>query len=207
VERDIKGSPNRQEFLERALDWVSQGEIGSYMSQHRNDTNINELKTYFNSVIDWASGVFVDVLPEMRGLQWGRLYKTYRGKPYDPKQMSAEVKKLAADPYVTSRKGIFEYLLGGGVDTKLLEVRVFDTQVKRVVYSKQTQAAEGKGKSNCPHCAMGHDSNKAESTSWMRWTPTTLRHGAMAAEAQRRTARCCASLTTVPREIAELARS
>jgi hypothetical protein len=29
---------------------------------------------------------------------------------------------------VTSRKGIFEYLLGGSVDKKLLEVRVFDTR-------------------------------------------------------------------------------
>src|SRR6476619_2855415 len=39
----VKGSANRQDFLERALDWVSKGEIGSYMSAHRNDTNINEL--------------------------------------------------------------------------------------------------------------------------------------------------------------------
>jgi hypothetical protein len=44
--------------------------------------------------------------------------------------MSDDVKKLAADDYVTSRKGIFEFLLGGSVDTKLLEVRVFDTTGK-----------------------------------------------------------------------------
>ena len=117
----IRGSANRQEFLERALDWVSKGDIGSYMSQHRNDNNINELKTYFNSVMDWVSTLFIDVLPEMRGLEWGRLYELYHGKSYDPKKMSDDVKRLAADDCVTSRKGIFEFLLGGSVDTKLLE--------------------------------------------------------------------------------------
>ena len=90
----VKGSANRQEFLERALDWVSKGDIGVYMSDHRHDNNINELKTYFNSVIDWVSTVFVDVLPEMKGLEWGRLYEEYHGKSYDPKKMSDEVKRL-----------------------------------------------------------------------------------------------------------------
>ena len=157
----IKGSANRQDFLERALDWVSKGNIGGYLKDHRKDKNINELKTYFNSVIDWVSTVFVDVRPEMRGLEWGRLYEEYHGKSYDPKKMSDDVKKLAADPYVTSRKGIFEYLLGGSEDKKLLVVRVFDEKVKRVAYAKQTQATEGKGKSNCPLCAMGPEANKS----------------------------------------------
>jgi hypothetical protein len=157
----IKGSANRQEFLERALQWVSKGDIGSYMSAHRNDKNINELKAYFNAVIDWVSTVFTDVLPEMRGLEWGRLYETYHGKNYDPKKMSAAVQKLAADDYVKSRKGIFEFLLSGSVDTKLLEVRVFETPVKRAAYARQTQAAEAKGKSNCPLCAIGHAANKS----------------------------------------------
>jgi len=157
----VKGSANRQEFLERALDWVSKNDIASYMSAHRNDNNIKELKMYFNSVIDWVSTVFVDVLPEMRGLEWGRLYEQYHGNSYNPKKMSDDVKKLAVDDYVISRKGIFEFLLGGSVDTKLLEVRVFDTPVKRAAYAKQTQAAEAKGKSNCPLCAIGHAANKS----------------------------------------------
>ena len=157
----VKGSANRQEFLERALDWVSKGDIGDYMSQHRYDNNINELKTYFNTVIDWVSTVFIDVLPEMRGLEWGRLYELYHGKSYDPKTMSENVGKLSADDYVKGRRGIFEYLLGGSLDTKLLEVRVFETPVKRAAYAKQTQAVEGKGESNCPHCAIGHDANKS----------------------------------------------
>lgn len=158
----IKGSANRQDFLERALDWVSKGDIGGYMSAHRNDTNINELKAYFNAVIDWASAVFTDVLPEMRGLEWGRLYETYHGQSYDPKRMSDEVQKLAADDYVTNGKGIFEYLLGGSTDKKLLAVRVFDDKTKRVAYNKQTKEAQTKGKSNCPLCAVGENANKSK---------------------------------------------
>ena len=157
----IKGSANRQEFLERAMDWVSKGDIGGYMSDHRNDKNINGLKTYFSSVIDWASTVFTDVLPEMKGLEWGRLYELYHAKSYEQKKISADVKKLAADDCVTSDKGIFEFLLGGSVDTKLLNIRVFDTKVARAAYAKQTQAAEANGKSNCPLCAIGENANKS----------------------------------------------
>ena len=157
----VKGSANRQEFLERALDWVSKGDIGGYMSQHRHDNNINELKTYFNSVIDWVSTVFMDVLAEMKGLEWGRLYEEYHGKSYDPKKLSTDVNTLAADSYVASRKGIFEYLLGGSVDKKLLAVRVFDDKVKHVAYAQQTQAAEAKGESNCPLCAIGDTTSKS----------------------------------------------
>lgn len=156
----IKGTANRQEFLERALDWVSKGDIGSYMSEHRKDTNINELKTYFNTVIDWVSSVFTDSLPEMKGLEWGRLYEEYHGKSYDPKKTAEAVRALATDFEVTNRKGIFEYVLGGSADTKLLNVRVFDEKVKKVTYSTQTAIAEAKGESNCPLCAIGHDANK-----------------------------------------------
>ena len=158
----VSGSANRQEFLECALDWVSKGNIGDYMSQHRFDKNINELKKYFNSVIDWVSSVFTDVESEMRGLEWGRLYEEYHKKAYSPAKVSAEVQKLYADPYVKNRKGVFEYLLGGSIDTKLLEVRVFDDATKKAVYATQTAKAEKKGESNCPHCAIGHDANKSK---------------------------------------------
>ena len=158
----VSGSANRQDFLECALDWVSKGNIGDYMSRHRFDKDINELKKYFNSVIDWVSSVFIDVENEMRGLEWGRLYEKYHKKAYNPAKVSAEVQKLYADPYVKNRKGIFEYILGGSVDTKLLEVRVFDEATKKAVYATQTAKAEKKGVSNCSHCAIGHDANKAK---------------------------------------------
>jgi len=156
----IKGSANRQEFLEKALEWVSKKEIGDYMSKHRKDKNINELKSYFNSVIDWASQTFIDVKREMKGLDWGRLYEEYHKKGYSPKKVSEIVKKLYADSCVANKKGIFEYVLGGEKDTKLLTIRVFSEAVKNSVYATQTDEAKKKGISNCPHCAMGHDANK-----------------------------------------------
>lgn len=158
----ISGVVNRQDFLERALDWVSKGSIDDYMSHHRKDTNIKELKTYFNSVIDWVSSVFTDVESEMCGLEWGRLYEQYHKKSYNPVKVSAEVQKLYGDPYVKSRKGIFEYILGGSVDTKLINVRVFDEATKRSAYASQTKSAKSKNKSNCSHCAIGHDANKSK---------------------------------------------
>ena len=156
----ISGSANRQDFFERALEWVSKGDIGDYMSRHRYDKNITELKAYFNCVIDWISTVFIDVESEMRGLEWGRLYEEYHQTPYDPTRVSQAVKKLYGDSYIKNRKGIFEYILGGSSDTKLLDVRVFDDATKKSVYAAQTAKAEAKGVSNCPLCAIGHDANR-----------------------------------------------
>ncbi len=158
----IKGSANRQAFFERALDWASKGNIDDYMSRHRKDTNITELKTYFNSVIDWISSVFTDVESEMCGLEWGRLYEQYHKKAYNSKKISEEVQKLYGDPYIKNCRGIFEYILGGSTDTKLLEVRVFDEATKKSVYATQTKVAKTKNKSNCPLCAIGHDANKSK---------------------------------------------
>ena len=158
----ISGSANRQEFLERALDWVSKGNIGEYMSLHRYDTDIKELKNYFTSVIDWVSTVFTDVENEMRGLEWGRLYEEYHNKPFNSAKVSEEVQRLYADPYIKNRKGVFEFILGGSVTTKLLEVRVFDEATKKSTYAIQTADAKAKNESNCPHCAIGHDANKTK---------------------------------------------
>jgi 5-methylcytosine-specific restriction endonuclease McrA len=160
----IAGTVIRQEYWERALEWVSgvKENIGGYMSKHRFDNNINEVKTYFNTVIDWVSTVFLDVESEMRGLEWGRLYETYGKKPYDPAKLSTQVQDLYGDAYVKNRKGIWEYVLGGSIDTKLLEVRVFDEPTKKATHAKQTKLAEAKGESNCPLCALGNDVNKSK---------------------------------------------
>ena len=107
----IKGSVNRQAFFERALDWVSKGNIDDYMSFHRSDKNINKLKKYFNCVIDWISGVFTNIESEMCGLEWGRLYEEYHKKAYDHVKVSKEVQKLYGDLYIKNRKFIFEYVL------------------------------------------------------------------------------------------------
>ena len=158
----ISGRVERQEFLETALDWVSKSKIDDYMASHRFDTNITELKNYFTGVVNWVSGVFREVETEMCGLEWGRLYETYHEQPYDQQTVWAEVKKLYADPYVKNRRGVFEFVLGGSTDTKLLEVRAFDEATKKSVYAIQTAEAEQKNASNCPLCALGHDASKTK---------------------------------------------
>lgn len=160
----ISGDVIRQDFFERALDWVSKGDIEGYMGSHRDDTDIDELKTYFNTVIDWVEKVFKGVMSEMKGLEWGRLYEKYHNAPfiYNPDKIWEEVQKLYTDSYIKNRKGIFEYILGGSVNTKLLKVRVFDDGIKNNVYSTQTATARANGVSNCPLCAVGHGSNKSK---------------------------------------------
>lgn len=157
----ISGTALRQDFWERALEWASgsRDKIGDYMSQHRNDTNIDHVKAHFDSVISWASAVFKNVESEMKGLEWGRLYNEYHSKAYNPDNLAESVKTLFGDPFVKNRKGIFEYLLGGSVDAKLLELRVFEEPVRRAQYAKQTTLAEAKGTSNCPLCAVGNAVN------------------------------------------------
>lgn len=155
----IKGDVKRQDYLRTALEWVSQNHIDEYMSQHRYDNNINELKSYFTSVIDWVSSVFSDVENEMCGLPWGEYYEKYHTTSYNPQDVSKKLQELYADYYVKNRKGVYEYILGGCVDTKLLDVRLFDDVTKKSKYREQTNDAESKGVSNCPLCAIGNDNN------------------------------------------------
>ena len=160
----ISGDVKRQDYLRAALNWISKGyededNIDKYMSRHRNDNNINELKAYFTSVIDWISSVFDDVENEMKGLEWGKLYEKYHHKSYNPKEVSKLVNQLYSDPFVKNRKGVFEYILGGCTDSKLLDIRVFDEVTKQTKYKQQTKEATEKGTSNCPLCAIGNNSN------------------------------------------------
>lgn len=155
----VTGSANRQDFLERALQWVSQGNVEAYMSKHRQDNDITPVKTYFNTVINWVSGVFSDVLPEMRGLEWARLYVEHHNKPFNVTVVSQRVHELYADPYVTNHKGVFEFILGGEKDLSLLNIRVFDRATINRVYTKQTALAKENGVSNCPDCALQQGSN------------------------------------------------
>ena len=156
----ISGDVKRQDYLKTALSWVSKGNVDDYMSRHRYDDNIIELKTYFTSVIDWVSSVFTDVESEMRGLDWGGLYERFHSNSYNPQEVHDKLRELYSDYYVKNRKGVFEYILGGCTDTKLLDVRIFDDVTKKTVYSQQTDKAKKRGESNCPLCALGNDNNR-----------------------------------------------
>ena len=157
----VAGNVLRQDYLRTALDWVSKGNIDGYMSLHRNDSDITEMKAYFNSVIDWAASVFVDIDKRMCGLEWGRFYEEYHKQAYNAQEVSSKVRELLDDVYVTDKKGIWEYVLGGCADARLLNIRVFDELTKRKVYAEQTARAQEEGTSNCPYCAMSTTANKS----------------------------------------------
>ena len=155
----VAGDEQRQKILEAALKWVSGGEVQDYMGRHRFDKDCRELKAYFTSVIDWIDGVFKGVKDEMCGLEWGRLYETYRKTAYNPEKVWQRVEELYGDEFVTDRRGIFEYVLGGEKEARLLNVRVFSDKEKKQVYARQTADAEKRGVSNCPLCAVGHEAS------------------------------------------------
>lgn len=156
----VKGKASRQAFWERALDWVSDGKIGDYMSRHRHDADVTAVKTHFDAVIDWAASVFIDETKEMCGLEWGRLYNTYHNNSYNSVEIDQRVKSLYGNPAVKNRKGIFEYVLGGEKKPQLLDIRFFDDVTIQTTYRKQTDQAEVDSVSNCPLCALGDDSNQ-----------------------------------------------
>ena len=158
----LRGNVKRQAYLHTALEWVSKGNVSGYMSLHRYDDNIREMQTYFDSVIDWASGVFQNIEKEMCGLPWGELYEKYHKQPYNPTEVAAKQRELYEDYYVKNKRGIYEYILGGCKDSKLLEVRCFDEPTKKSVYARQTAEAEKKGISNCPHCVLENGANKSK---------------------------------------------
>lgn len=155
----ISGDPKRQAILETALEWVSDGNIDDYMAQHRYDADIDELKNHFDTVIDWVDSVFEYTGSEMCGREWGRLYREYHKNAYSKDTVAKRVNALLDDSQVGDKKGIFEYVLGGEKDSRLLNVRVFDKKTIKAVYRKQTADAEAQGVSNCPLCAIGHDAN------------------------------------------------
>ena len=141
---------------------MSFGNVEAYLSQHRREPDITAVKAYFSTVIDWVGTVFSTVESEMCGLEWARLYELYHSNPYAAKEVSAQLTKLYGDSYVKNRRGVFEYILGGQIDTKLLEIRIFDTATSRSTYEKQTRRAKKNATSNCPLCALGEDSNKSK---------------------------------------------
>ena len=156
----IKGDSARQEVLETALTWVSESQgtsVDGYMAAHRQDDDIDELKTYFTTVIDWAAARFPGTpRPQMKGLPWGTFYETWGQDSYDGDATAKRVKELFNDPTIKSKKNIYEFILGGEQETQLLDVRLFDDTTKLATFNEQTEKARQKGVSNCPDCALSN---------------------------------------------------
>lgn len=154
----VKGDPARQLVLEHALKWISNKKgqtIDGYMSEHRQDENIDELKTYFNTVIDWVSARFPGIpRAQMDSLPWNEYYEKWGQDPYDGEKTQQRVDELWADPAVRVKKNIYRYVLGGEEETQILDVRIFDEPTKLQAYNEQTEEAKKKNISNCPDCAL-----------------------------------------------------
>ena len=135
----VSGSVNRQEYLEVALDWVSDGEINVYMAKHQKKEDINPMRLHYESVINWANATFVennsDIRKELKSVNWGDLYRRFGKKKLSVKEIRNRVKELMRDDDVQKKSGIYEYVLSGS--EKHLNIRAFRNDDKRNTYEKQ----------------------------------------------------------------------
>lgn len=158
----VSGSPIRQELLEKALDWISQGQIESYMAKHQHDPNALELWQYFQSVMTWVEAIFpVKRKKEMKGVEWGELYNQYgEDKGLDANKLEAEIKTLMMDDEIGNKKGIYPYVLTR--NEKYLNLRAFSDGMKRKMYEKQNGI--------CPHCKEKFEINQMEGDHIVPWS-------------------------------------
>lgn len=131
----VSGSPIRQEYLETAIDWISNGNVKVYMSNHQKDPSATELWIYYQSVITWVSATFTKKRRFMKGVNWGELYNKYKDVKYDPKKIEAETAELILDDDVSKKSGIYPYILTR--KEKYLSIRAFTDAMRQKVYEKQ----------------------------------------------------------------------
>jgi len=131
----LRGSPIRQEYLETAIAWRSDGDIEGYMSEHQHDKNATPLWHYFQSVINWVKTTFPKYRKEMKGIDWGGLYNKFQGKPFDTDKLEKHVGKLMMDDDVERKSGVYPYVLDG--DERHLNIRAFSDNMKREAYERQ----------------------------------------------------------------------
>lgn len=140
----LTGSANRQEFLETAIKWISNGDIEGHMATHQHDQNASALWRYFQDVISWVTTTFTTYRKEMKGVDWGTLYNKYKNVFYNTEELEAKICRLIDDDDVENVKGIYPYILTG--EEKYLNLRQFDDKIKRKVYERQ--------KGVCPKCEV-----------------------------------------------------
>jgi len=161
----LNGSPIRQDYLETAVKWISEGNIENYMAEHQRDQNASALWRYFQDVITWVSSTFVKKRKFMKGVDWGGLYNTYKDKKYDTGKIEEETARLILDDDV-KKSGIYPYILTR--DEKYLSIRAFTDAMKQKVYEKQ--------KGNCVVCKKHFEISKMEAdhiTPWHKGGKTT----------------------------------
>ena len=161
----LNGSPNRQDYLERAIMWLSKNNIEKYMSDHQHDSDAKKLWKYFNDVISWVEKNFKNK-KIMKGVDWGSLYNEFEDIKLDTNKVEDEVNKLILDEEVTKNLGIYPYIITR--EEKFLSLRTFPESIKIKVHQKQ------KGK--CKVCGEKFDISEMQADhikAWSRGGKTT----------------------------------
>jgi hypothetical protein len=148
----IKGALNRQDYLETAISWISDGKIEEYMAKHQNKPNANELWLYFQKVINWVKTIFPKYYKEMKGVDFGTLYNKFNDKEFNSKKLGDDISKLMKDDEVQKKSGVFPYVLTR--DEKYLNLRAFSDSQKREAYERQ--------KGICPVCKKHFEIDEME---------------------------------------------
>ncbi len=135
----VAGRFDRQEVLETAIRWLCGGEPEGYMAEHQHDASASPLWLHFQNVIAWVRTVFPKYRAKMKGLDWGRLFREYGGRAYDPAALETRVAALLKDDEVEKKSGIWEFLLSGEAPhmRRLLGLRTFSESQKEAAYERQ----------------------------------------------------------------------
>jgi HNH endonuclease/Protein of unknown function DUF262 len=156
----VHGSPIRQEYLETAIEWLSDDRVEQYMSAHQHDPNANELWAYFQAVIAWVKLTFPTYRGEMKGLNWGSLYNQFKSGLYDTAKLEGEIKALLIDDDVTRKKGVYQYVFTR--DQKYLAIRQFSPAMRRAAYERQGGI--------CPVCKKHYEIEGMEADHITPWS-------------------------------------
>ncbi|MCL1902800.1 MAG: HNH endonuclease [Oscillospiraceae bacterium] len=168
ADKYIKGRVSRQEFLERAIQWhicsKEDEKIRDYMNKHCKESNADELQLYFEAVIAWVKAKFKIYRNEMQYVDWGMLYNRHKNDTLDANKLEKEIETLMTDPDVGNRKGIYEFILSNKLpnDERLLNLRLFDNEQKRLVYEKQ--------KGICTKCGKKFELKQMEADHITPWS-------------------------------------
>lgn len=162
----VKGVAIRQELLEIALKWICYykdiKEISQYMAEHKNDLNANELWEHYFNVIEWVRNTFPKYRKEMKGIDWGRLYKEYSSNRYNIDELEQKISMLYLDEDVTNLKGVFEYVLSNYTNEKVLSIRTFSDKDKSKKYEEQ--------KGICPICGGYFEITEMQGDHIIEWS-------------------------------------
>ncbi len=141
----VNGSPIRQDFLRKAIEWMAEHEMRNgrqqtlvgYMAAHQHDHNALPLWTYYQNVLNWAVSTFSmkKFKRIMKGLNWALFYDEYHEQDLDIRSIETRISDLMGDDEIQKPLGIIPYVLTG--DEHYLDLRSFPDRTKLAVWERQ----------------------------------------------------------------------